>query len=103
MREATSIIENDLLSTVAEGLTSVQHVDSYNKGFISLRDKFCPLTTKEIKVRDDAKWYDYRVVSLRREQRRAERRWRRIGLGATRTLFVSARRASSQANIHLQN
>ena len=38
MREAASIVENDLLSTVAEGLTSVQHVDSYDMGFTSLRD-----------------------------------------------------------------
>ena len=93
VRETTSIIENDLLNTVAEGLTSVQHVDSYNRGFTSLRDQFCPLITKEIRVRDDAECYDYRVVSLRREQRRAERRWRRIGSDAARTLFVSARRA----------
>ena len=35
MREATSIIEDDL-SAVAEGLTSVQLVDSYNRGFTSL-------------------------------------------------------------------
>ena len=33
------------------------------------------------------------MVSLHREQRRAERRWRRIGSGAARTLYVSARRA----------
>ena len=64
VREATSIIDNDLLSTVAEGLTSVQHVDSYNRGFTSLRDQFCPRITKKIRVRDDAEWYDYRVVSL---------------------------------------
>ena len=68
VREATSVIENDLLSTAAEGLTSVQHVDSYNRGFTSLRDQFCPLITKEIRVRDDADWYDYRVVSLHRER-----------------------------------
>ena len=51
VREATSIIENDLLSTVAEGLTSAQHVNSYNRGFTSLRDQFCPLITKEISQR----------------------------------------------------
>ena len=56
MREAASIIENDLPSTVTEGLTSVQHVDSYNMGFTSLRDRFCPLITKEMRVRDDAEW-----------------------------------------------
>ena len=33
------------------------------------------------------------MVSLRRERRRAERRWIRIGSGVARTLYVSARRA----------
>ena len=51
MREATSIIEDDLLSAVAEGQTSVQRVDSYNRGFTSLRDQFYSLVTKEIRVR----------------------------------------------------
>ena len=63
----------------------MQPVDSCNMGFTSLRDQFCPLITKEIRVRDDAEWYDYRVVSLHRE-------WRRIESDAARTLFVSARR-----------
>ena len=93
MREATSIIEDDLLSAVAEDQTSVQRVDSYNRGFTSLRDQFCPLVSKEIRVWDDAEWYDHRVVSLRRERRRAERRWRRIGSGAALTFYVSARKA----------
>ena len=93
MREATSIIEDDLLSAVAEGQTSVQHVDSYNRGFTSLRDQFRPLVTKEIRVRDDTEWYDHRVVSLHKERRRADRRWRRIGFGAARTIYVSARKA----------
>ena len=72
----------------------MQRVDSCNRGFTSLRDQFCPLVTKEIRVRDDAEWYDHRVVSLCRERRRAERRWRRIGSGAVRTLYVSAHRAA---------
>ena len=49
MREATGIIGADLLSNVAEALTSLQHVDSCNRGFTSLRGQFCPLLTKEIK------------------------------------------------------
>ena len=48
MREATSIIDDDRLSAVTEGQTSVQRVDSYNRGFTLLRDQFCPLVTKEI-------------------------------------------------------
>ena len=82
-----------MLSAVAEGQTSVQRVDSYDRDFTSLRDQFCPLVTKEIRVRDDAEWYDHRVVSLHRGQRRVERRWRKIRSDAARTLFVSASRA----------
>ena len=69
VRKATSIIEGDLLRAVAEALTSVQRVDSYNRGFTSFRDQFFLLVTMEIRVRDDAEWHDHRVVSLRREQR----------------------------------
>ena len=75
------------------GQTSVQRVDSCNRGFTSLKDQFCPLVTKEIRVRDDAEWYDHRVMSLRRERRRPERRRRRIGSGPAHTSYISARRA----------
>ena len=87
VREATSIIEDNLLSAVAEGQTSVQRVDSYNWGFTSLRDQFCPLVTREIRAGTMqngmiTEWCPF-----------AERRWRRIGSGAACTLYVSARRA----------
>ena len=36
VREATSITDDDLLSAVAKGQTSVQRVDSYNRAFTSL-------------------------------------------------------------------
>ena len=65
MQEATNIVEDDLLSSIAESLTLVQRVDSCNRDFTSLRDQFCPLITKEIRIRDDAEWYDHRVMSLR--------------------------------------
>ena len=90
------IIENALLSTVAEGLTSVQHVDSYNRGLISLRDQFCPLITKEIRVSDDAEWYDYRVEKGREKVERDR--------AGCRLYFICiCSQGLSQANIHLQN
>ena len=92
-QEIAGNIEGDLLGAVSRGLTSEQCVGSYNGGFILLRDRFCPLITKEIIVKDDADWYDHRVVSLRRERRRAERRWQRTGTDTARTVFQSARRA----------
>ena len=92
MREATSIIEDDLLNIVTEGLISVQRVDFYNRGITSLRDQFCPLVTKEIKVRDDAEWYDHRWCPCTgsREGQRGDGE----GLGQMPlVLFVPARRA----------
>ena len=63
MREATSIIEDDL-SAVAEGLTSVQLVDSYNRGFTSLTTEthnyFHPSTStcaKKLKISSIAKCF----------------------------------------------
>ena len=48
----------------------------YNNFFNSLENKFCPLISKEILVKADAPWYDHTVAVLRRQRRRAERRWR---------------------------
>ena len=41
-----------------------------------LYDEECPLTLKEIVVKDNAPWYDYEVSVAKREKRRKERRWR---------------------------
>ena len=93
IQAATNIIEDELVGAVTANSTSEHCVDSYNRGFAVIRDQFCPLITKDIRIRDDAEWYDHRVASLRRERRRAERNWRRVGTEAARTLYVSARRA----------
>ena len=89
--DAGNIIKNNLSGTIAPGYTSTQLVSSYNSVLASLRDQSCPLITKEIRVRDDAQWYDHRVVSLRRQRRKAERDWRRLRTDATRASYVSAR------------
>ena len=70
---AADIIETDLVGAVAQGQTSVQRTNSYNEVLSSARDQFCPLVTKEIIIKDDAPWYDHRMVSLRRQLRKAER------------------------------
>ena len=70
---AANIIGTDLVGAVAQGQTSMQRTNSYNKVLLSARDRFCPLVTKEIIIKDDAPWYDHRMVSLRRQRRKAER------------------------------
>ena len=66
------------MGAVAQGQTSVQRTNSYNVVLSSARDQFCPLVTKDIIIKDDAPWYDHRMVSLRRQRRKAEREWRRL-------------------------
>ena len=90
---AANIIETDLVDAVARGQTSVQRTNSYNEVLSSARDQFCPLVTKDIIIKDDAPWYDHRMVSLRRQRRKAERVWRRLRTDSLRTIYVAARRA----------
>ena len=89
--DAGNIIENNLSGSIEPGHTSTQLVNSYNRALSSLRDQSCPLITKEIRVKEDAQWYDHRVVSLRRQRRKAERKWRRLRTDASRASYASAR------------
>ena len=87
---AANIIETDLVGAVAQGQTSVQRTNSYNEVLSSTRDQLCPLITKDIIIKDDAPWYDHKMVSLRRQRRKAEREWRRLRIYSSRTIYVAA-------------
>ena len=52
-----------------------------------------PLISKEILVKADAPWYDHTVAVLRRQRRRAERRWRRLRSDTSRSDYTAACRA----------
>ena len=93
LNRAEDIIDRDLVNALDASHTSAQYVSSYNKVLVSIRDEFCPLRTKEIIVRDDAPWYDHRVVTLRRQRRKAERDWRRLRTDEARAIYISARGA----------
>ena len=71
----------------------MQRTNSYNEVLSSVRDQFCPLVAKEISIKDDGLWYDNRMVSLRRQRRKAEREWRRLRTDSLRAIYVAARRA----------
>lgn len=86
-------IRHNLSSISASLQTANSLVASYNNFFLSVRDRFCPLRTKTIKIRDNAPWFDHTVVSLRKQRRRAEGKWRRLRTVPSRLEYVSARRA----------
>ena len=69
-----------MVGAVAQGQTSVQRTNSYNEVLSSARDEFCPLVTKDIIIKDDAPWYDHRMVSLRRQRRRPRESGGDLGL-----------------------
>ena len=64
----------------------------YNIFLNSLENKSCPLISKEILVKANAPWYDHTVAVLRRQRRRAERRWRRLRSDTSRSDYTAARR-----------
>ena len=88
-REITSslVVEN-VPNPTAENLT-VHH----NESLALLEEKHFPLMTKQILVKVDSPWYDHSVSSLRKQRRRAERRWRRYRSDLSRSEYVIARRA----------
>ena len=88
-----NIIETDLVNAVARGQTSVQSTNSYNEVLSSARDQFCPLITKNIIIKDQAPWYDHRMVSLHRQRRKAKRVWRRLRTDSSQTVYIAAWRA----------
>lgn len=72
-----------------------QLVHTYNAFFRFIQDRDCPEIDKEIRIKDDAPWYDSSVVGLRKRRRRAERLWRRHRTESSRLDYVAARRAAT--------
>ena len=80
----------------ADGVSPVSGdvlVSDFNSFFGALQDRFCPLITKTIQVREDSPWYTRAVSELRRQRRRAERRWRRLRTDDSRLEYIHAKRA----------
>ena len=86
--EIKSCFEVNVPDPTAENLT--QH---YNRSLISLNEKHFPLITKHILVKLDSPWYDHTVASLRRQRRKAERKWRQSRTESSRLEYVTKRRA----------
>ena len=86
-------IEHILNILYVSSLTAEDCTIWYNNFSNSVENEFCPLISKEIHVKADAPWYDHTVTVLRRQRRRAERRWRRLRSDTSRSNYIAARRA----------
>ena len=85
---ASSLDVASVLTPTAENL--VMH---YNTSLRSLEERHFPEITKHILVKEDCDWYDHSVASLRRERRKAERKWRQNKTDASRLSYTAARKA----------
>ena len=54
-------------------------VDCYNSTLSSLLDGHAPLLTKRFKIRPFVPWFNNDIKQVRKERRRAEKKWRRTG------------------------
>jgi len=66
-------------------------VEVYNAKLKIMFDHNCPVIKKRIAVRDDRPWYSSVVKHLRRERRKAERKWRQNKTDLTWSQYTLAR------------
>ena len=86
-------IERTLNEIDSSAMTARQLVQTHNDYFSSVSSELCTDVSKNIIVRDDGQWFDASIVNLRRQRRRAERKWRRVRTESSRRQFVAARQA----------
>ena len=70
------------------------HVDTckasiYNSELSAVMDSHAPMRTRRVTDRPSAPWMTGELKSLKRDKRRAERRWRSTGLTEDKTVFKS--------------
>jgi len=85
-----SDIRNSKLST-----TTLSDPDElaqdYNEVLSNLLDQHAPLKTRTVVIRPLAPWYDDTIEALRKEGRKAERRWRKTELTVHREIFKNVK------------
>ena len=67
----------EALSIRQESRSMSEKLANYNRVLKETGDKYAPPRTKEIKIKPNAPWFDGEYKSLRRERRKAEKRFRK--------------------------
>ena len=67
-------------------------VDSYNSALREIVDASAPLKTTKIKIVEMAPWFDREYADLRKERRRAEKKYHRTRLEADKKVYTALRR-----------
>ena len=72
-------------------------VCEYNDRLSALVENKSPKVTKEVKIVDEAPWFDQDYKELRKERRRAEKRFKRSGDEVDRIAFKELRKKTTKA------
>ena len=88
---ACSDVDKLMRDVEFSNLSSDELVEVYNAKLKIVFDRHCPVIKKRIVVRDDRPWYSSVVKHLRRERRKAERKWRQNKTDLTWSQYTLAR------------
>ena len=73
-------------------------VDEYNDGLKCLLDKHAPLKTKTFVLCTTVQWYNHAIQQAKRDARRLERFWSRIGVVVHQQIYKEARNRVIEIN-----
>lgn len=82
---------NEIYSTLNNDLPINNLVYNYNTSMQTLHEKHFPLIEKTIKIQEENPWYDTSISLLRKERRKAERKWRTTRTEASRKMYIESR------------
>ena len=83
---------NEELASMPQTRNLPELVGHYTDKLKAIVDEFCPMKTKTIKLVPEAPWFDLDYANIRRERRKAEKRYRRTGLEADKRRYVALRK-----------
>ena len=66
---------------------------SFNDILMDLYESQCPLIEKNIKINDNAPWFNGMIANAKREKRKKERKWRSERTEASRLAYIAAKQS----------
>ena len=73
-----------------------EKITVYNKVLREKFDKYSPLTTKVIKVKPAAPWFDSEYQTLRRKRRKAEKTYRKTKSDLNKNQYIQLRKETTK-------
>ena len=87
----------EVLNNIPISNSFSETICEYNDRLSALVENKCPKVTKEVKIVDEAPWFDNDYKELRKERRRAERKFKRSGDEVDHIAFKDLRKKTTLA------